>query len=210
MKKFFLSISLIAVFAWYVTLHSQSANRIQTVAVAIPETQPKPITRFLRENEDDGYGEDGSFRRLPQTIPAPVPTPALPTPTPVATPSTPAPKPTAPAPVVKPLPVPTPPPAPVAKGMYKDGGYVGNPTDAYYGTLQVKAIVQGGKLADVVFLQHAQDQGTSIEINNYAMPILRNEAIRAQNAQVNIVSGATYTSEAFQISLASALAQAKY
>ncbi|MBI3260359.1 MAG: FMN-binding protein, partial [Ignavibacteriae bacterium] len=49
----------------------------------------------------------------------------------------------------------------------------------------------------------------SIEINRRATPLLKTEAIQAQNAQVDIVSGATLTSQAFQESLADALSQAK-
>jgi len=93
-------------------------------------------------------------------------------------------------------------------GMYRDGTYTGPAVDAYYGTVQVQAIIQNGKLTNVKFLQHPSDRSTSIEINTYAMPILIQEAIVAQNANVDIASGATFTSEAFQQSLASALTQA--
>ena len=94
-------------------------------------------------------------------------------------------------------------------GQYTDGSYTGNAEDAYYGTIQVQAIIQNGALADVQFLQHPNDRSTSRYINGYAMPILKQEAISAQNANVNIVSGATDSSQAFQQSLASALSQAK-
>ncbi len=94
-------------------------------------------------------------------------------------------------------------------GMYKNGSYTGSVADAYYGNIQVEVIIQSGKIADVVFLDYPQDRGTSIRINTQAMPLLKNEAIQAQNAQVDIVSGATATSEAFRESLVSALTQAK-
>lgn len=92
---------------------------------------------------------------------------------------------------------------------YIDGSYTGIPADAYYGTVQVKAVVQNGKLVDVTFLQHPSDRSTSRAINNQAMPMLTQEAIVAQSAQVDGVSGATFTSQAFQQSLASALVLAK-
>jgi uncharacterized protein with FMN-binding domain len=114
---------------------------------------------------------------------------------------------TKPDPTPKPTPVPIPIPKPT--GQYADGTYTGDPTDAYYGTIQVQATVQNGKLTDVQFLQHPNDRNTSIRINNRAMPILRQEAISAQSANVNIVSGATDSSGAFRQSLASALSQAK-
>ena len=92
---------------------------------------------------------------------------------------------------------------------YKDGSYTGTVADAFYGNIQVKAIISGGKITDVQFLQYPNDQGNSIEINTYAMPILTQEAIKAQSSNVNIVSGATDSSAAFIQSLADALTQAK-
>ena len=99
-------------------------------------------------------------------------------------------------------------PAPQALGAFMDGTYTGPAVDAYYGTVQVAALVQGGKLADVQFLQYPSDRSTSQFINSQAMPILTSEAIQAQSANVDIVSGATHTSEGFRQSLADALAQA--
>ncbi|MDR3559364.1 MAG: FMN-binding protein [Candidatus Pacebacteria bacterium] len=91
---------------------------------------------------------------------------------------------------------------------YRDGQYTGQPADAYYGNIQVKAIVSNGKISDVQFLDYPQDRNHSIQINQVAMPILKQEAIQSQSAQVQIVSGATDTSQAFQQSLDSALTQA--
>ena len=73
----------------------------------------------------------------------------------------------------------------------------------------MKAVIAGGKLTDVIFLQFPNDRQTSIDISNHSLPILKQEAITAQSAQVNSVSGATQTAEGFNISLASALALAK-
>ena len=97
----------------------------------------------------------------------------------------------------------------VANALYKDGQYDGRVADAYYGNVQVRAIVQGGKLTDVQFLSYPNDRNQSIEINSYALPILKSEAIKVQSTQVDIVSGATNTSNAFINSLSSALSQAK-
>lgn len=94
-------------------------------------------------------------------------------------------------------------------GQYKDGSYTGSVADAYYGNIQVKAIIQDGKLADVIFLQHPNDRQTSVEINTQAMPYLKSEAIQIQNGNVDIVSGATDSSIAFRESMTSALVQAK-
>jgi uncharacterized protein with FMN-binding domain len=98
---------------------------------------------------------------------------------------------------------------PIARAGYKDGEYAGPVTDAYYGLVQVKAVIQAGKIADVQFLQYPNDRRTSIRINNIAMPYLITEALQAQSAQVDIISGATLTSQAFAESLQSALVSAK-
>ena len=105
-------------------------------------------------------------------------------------------------------PTPTPAPTPKQTGKFKNGNYVGPVVDAYYGNIQIKAIIQGDRLADVVFLQYPNDRSTSIEINTQAMPYLKSEAIQAQSAKVNIVSGASDSSKAFIESLGSALAKA--
>lgn len=93
-------------------------------------------------------------------------------------------------------------------GAFKDGSYTGVSADAFYGNVQVQAVISGGKMINVKFLDYPQDRGHSVEINNYARPILTQEAIQAQSSNVDIVSGATATSEAFIQSLRSALAKA--
>lgn len=107
---------------------------------------------------------------------------------------------------------PTPAPTPVAiapKGKYKDGTYTGNVADAYYGNLQVQAVISGGKLVGINILDYPQDRSTSRAINAEALPILKQEAIKAQSAKIDILSGASATSPAFIQSLGSALALAK-
>ncbi len=101
--------------------------------------------------------------------------------------------------------------APTTKppGLYKDGEYVGDIIDAYYGNVQVKVSIQGGKIADVLFLDYPQDRQTSQMINSQATPILRTETIQAQSSNVDMVTGATETSGAFIKSLESALVKAR-
>ncbi len=102
----------------------------------------------------------------------------------------------------------TTPPITKPAGQYKDGTYTGTVADAFYGNLQAVAVIQGGALVDVKFPQ-APSGGHSSDVSAAALPALRQEAIAAQSANVNIVSGATQDSQAFQQSLGSALAQAK-
>lgn len=96
-----------------------------------------------------------------------------------------------------------------SQSTLKDGTYTGSTADAFYGTMQVQATIQNGKLTDVQFLQYPIDRDESNQINQQAMPMLKQEAIQAQSATVAIVSGATDSSQAFMQSLASALSQAK-
>lgn len=103
---------------------------------------------------------------------------------------------------------PTQPPIIRNAGRYKSGTYTGSVADAFYGNVQVQVTISGGKITDVKFLQYPNDRGTSRMINSQAMPLLTQEAIQAQSALVDGVSGATATSGAFIESLSSALQQA--
>jgi uncharacterized protein with FMN-binding domain len=95
-----------------------------------------------------------------------------------------------------------------ASSLYKDGEYDGQIIDAYYGFVQVKAIIESGRLADLEFLSYPDDKSYSIELNKKAMPVLEAAAIKNQSAQVDIFAGATNTSKAFMSSLGSALSKA--
>jgi len=95
-----------------------------------------------------------------------------------------------------------------SSSQYKDGTYTGSVADAYYGNVQVSTTVSGGKITGVKFLQYPDTHSTSVMINQQAMPYLQQETIQSQSANVQIISGATFTSQAFQQSLTSALSQA--
>jgi uncharacterized protein with FMN-binding domain len=95
-----------------------------------------------------------------------------------------------------------------SSAAYKDGVYTGPPIDVNYGLVEVQATVQHGRLASVQFLQYPNDRRTSVQINSIAIPYLQQEALQAQSANVDIISGATLTSEGFQMSLQSALSNA--
>ncbi|MEO6761155.1 MAG: FMN-binding protein [Candidatus Saccharimonadales bacterium] len=93
-------------------------------------------------------------------------------------------------------------------GTLKNGNYTGNVVDAYYGNVQVAAVISGGKLTDIEFLQTPNGEQESIFINQQAKPRLKQEAIKSQSPNVNTISGATFTTQAFKESLTSALSQA--
>jgi uncharacterized protein with FMN-binding domain len=88
------------------------------------------------------------------------------------------------------------------------GQFTGAVVETPYGTVQVRITVSGGRIADITALQLPADRRRSTEISQYAGPILRSEAIAAQSATIDTVSGATYTSEGYEQSLQSAIDQA--
>lgn len=83
----------------------------------------------------------------------------------------------------------------------------GDAIDTVYGAAQVKVTVTDGKITDVeaVQLQHADPK--SVQISNYAAPLLAESALRKQSGDIDAVSGATYTSQSYEASLQSALDQ---
>ena len=98
--------------------------------------------------------------------------------------------------------------SPGVKSNYS-GQLTGNAIQIPFGTVQVQVTMQNGTITDVQALQLPNDRGHSAEISAYAGPQLRSEALRAQSAQIDTISGATYTSYGYQQSLQSALDQAR-
>jgi uncharacterized protein with FMN-binding domain len=93
-------------------------------------------------------------------------------------------------------------------GRGKNGSYTGSAADTPFGPVQVSATVSGGKLTDVTVLQVPDNGRYEEQIVAQALPILRSEALSNQNAHIDVVSGATYTSQGYAQSLQSALDQA--
>jgi uncharacterized protein with FMN-binding domain len=88
------------------------------------------------------------------------------------------------------------------------GTYTGSTAQTPFGPVQVEIVVSNGKITDVKALQLTNQGGRSVEISNYAAPILRQEVLSAQSAKVSSVGGATYTSHGYVNSLQSALDKA--
>ena len=86
--------------------------------------------------------------------------------------------------------------------------YTGSVAQTRWGPVQVKITVQGGKLTKVTILQQPSGNSRDAEINSRALPILINESLSAQNANIDMVSGATVTSEGYVQSLQAALDEA--
>ena len=100
-------------------------------------------------------------------------------------------------------------PAKAQSARYKDGEFTGDPVEILWGNIQVKAVIQGGRIAEVQFLQMPFDRARSVEITDFAKPLLESEAIKVQSAQVNVVTSATLTSFGFRQALGSALSKAR-
>jgi uncharacterized protein with FMN-binding domain len=98
--------------------------------------------------------------------------------------------------------------APNPGALLRNGTFIGGVASNQWGQVQVQVTVSGGHVTNVQALQYPTERRRSASINSQAVPILQSEAIQAQSANVNIVSGATLTSEGFQQSLQSALSRA--
>ncbi len=195
-KKIVLSSSIIVLFALYaLQKQAQPAGQALHIAALAPSatsvaTARPPSTAIA------------AFARVSPSVPVPAPvqktTPAGAALTKARSTSTPR----ATATATEPAPTAT------ASGAYRDGSYTGSQADANWGTVQVLAVITNGQISDVQFSQFPNHRSRSQEINSQAMPLLTQEAIQSQQAQVDVVSGATDTSDAFIQSLASALSQA--
>ena len=87
----------------------------------------------------------------------------------------------------------------------KNGTYTGAVESTRFGDVQVQVVVAGGKITDVKALQLTDAERRSEMISATAAPILRSEVLQAQSANVDTVSGATVTSDAYLSSLQAAL-----
>ena len=134
--------------------------------------------------------------------PAPTPSGASVTPTAAApTPSgAPSAKPTAAAPTVAPTVAPTKPVGGVT------GSFTGSVANTRYGPVQVKITVENGKIIDAQAVQ--APSGSNDRYTQKAVPRLREQTIAAQSANVQGVSGASFTSYGWYQSLASAISKA--
>ncbi|SDZ10366.1 FMN-binding protein [Herbiconiux ginsengi] len=96
--------------------------------------------------------------------------------------------------------------APAATGP--SGTFTGTSAATRFGDVQVQITVENGSITDVVALHLTDRDPRSVSISNRAAPVLREQVLAAQSANVQGVSGATYTSDGYLSSLQSALDQA--
>jgi uncharacterized protein with FMN-binding domain len=96
--------------------------------------------------------------------------------------------------------------APTSTGL-RAGTYPGSTVTHKYGTLRVTITVAGGRISAITE-SYATSLKVSEQINQDALPKLRQEALAAQSARIDTVSGATYTSGAYRTSLQAAIDRA--
>lgn len=97
--------------------------------------------------------------------------------------------------------------APAAKAT-GTATYDGAPASTRYGEVQVRITVTNGSVTAADAIRYPDQSGQDQLINSYAIPILNEEAVSAQSAGINMVSGATVTSRGYLQSLQDALDQA--
>lgn len=187
-RKFFLSAFVVVTFIAY-ALENRSAKA--TTGGELSSQAVAPIT-----SSENGSDQNQTAQTAPSKIASAQK--AAPTETPVPSQLTSG----------SPAQIPNTPAQAVQNGLYKNGTYTGPAVDVDFGFVQVQAVIQNGKIANVQFLEYPQDRRTSQRINSFAVPTLQREAVQAQSANVDLVSGATLTSEGFQQSLQTALNQA--
>jgi len=92
-------------------------------------------------------------------------------------------------------------------GGASSGGttYSGSVAQTRWGPIQVSLTVSEGKITDVAVPTYPNGNGRDQEINAYALPVLRQETLAAQSADIDSVSGATVTSDGYKQSLQAAL-----
>jgi uncharacterized protein with FMN-binding domain len=99
---------------------------------------------------------------------------------------------------------PSPSPSPTAL----NGTFTGADVPNRFGDVQVRVVISNGRITDVQAIQLPTDRAESAYISQQVGPWLRSEALQAQSANIDIISGATYTSQSYAQSLETALQQA--
>ncbi|MDN4598055.1 FMN-binding protein [Leifsonia virtsii] len=99
----------------------------------------------------------------------------------------------------------TPTPTPSASSTATTKTVTGSAVDTRYGTVQVKVTFSGSTITAVDTIQAPNGNGRDIEIDQQALPMLEQEVLASQSANIDTVSGATYTSEGYIQSVQSAI-----
>ncbi|HEU4978406.1 MAG TPA: FMN-binding protein [Solirubrobacteraceae bacterium] len=99
------------------------------------------------------------------------------------------------------------PPAPARKAA--SGTFTGADVPTRFGDVQVQVVMRAGRITDVGAVRLPFDRPRSQFISQQAAPILRSEVLAAQSARIDLLTGATFTSDAWATSVQSALNRAR-
>ena len=183
-----------------------SAVTVVVVAVSFRAGEPATVTAVRTTRADAA----GPVAQGPHLVPSALPSQAVPVVRPAPAtkrqPSRPRSPQQAAAAVPQPSAVrrthkPTPAATPASSSMTVNGA----PADTRYGPVQVQIRIQGHRIVAAQAVVYPQDTSRDRSINDYAVPQLNQETLDAQSAQIDTVSGATYTSDGYRASLQSAL-----
>ena len=92
-------------------------------------------------------------------------------------------------------------------GKYADGTWTGAQVDEPWGPFEVQVVISGGTITSVSVVESPGDRHSS-RINSVAVPLLNESTLARQGANIDMVSGATWTSNSYATSLQAALDQA--
>jgi len=95
-----------------------------------------------------------------------------------------------------------------AKSSSRSKTYTGSAAQTRYGPVQVQITVRNGRVVSAGAVEYPMNDPRDAQINAYAIPALNSEATSAGSASIDMISGATYTSQGYLSSLQSALDQA--
>lgn len=112
-----------------------------------------------------------------------------------------------PTPTATPTPISSSTPTPTPTSSLVNGTFVGNSIRNQFGNVQVQVTIVDNKITDVTALKYPTG-GRSSQISQNAIPLLVQQTLTAQSSNIDGVSGASYTSQSFYDSLASALTKA--
>jgi len=95
-----------------------------------------------------------------------------------------------------------------AAGAAKSGTFTGATAQTRWGPVQVRIVVANGKITSADAIRYPSGNGNDAQINAYAIPQLNAEAVAANSAKIDMISGATVTSGGYLQSLQNAIDQA--
>jgi uncharacterized protein with FMN-binding domain len=79
-----------------------------------------------------------------------------------------------------------------------------------YGELSARVSISGGRITGITVPVLRTAEQYSQQLAAQVIPTLRSEVLQAQSARINAVSGATYTSQAYAVSVQAALDKAHF